>query len=96
MTPPDRTAEHPAAAEAVERPAPARRTNRTAIASLVSSVVTLFGIGSIIGIALGAYALNQIAVNGAGGRGLAIAGILVGALTLLLTMTGIVMGLNTL
>ena len=96
MTPPERTAEHPAVAEAVEPLAPTRRTNRTAIAALVSSVLTLFGLGSIIGIALGVYALNQIAVSGDGGRGLAIAGILVGAVTLLLSMTGIVMGLSTL
>lgn len=81
MTPPDGTA---------------RRTNRTAMASLVSSVVTLFGVGSIIGIALGVYALNQIVVTGEGGRGLATAGILVGAVTLLLSMTAIVMGLSTL
>lgn len=73
-----------------------RRTNRTAIASLASSVVTLFGVGSIIGIALGVYALNQIVVTGEGGRGLATAGILVGAVTLLLSMTAIVMGLSTL
>jgi hypothetical protein len=56
----------------------------------------LFGIGSIIGIALGVYALNHIAVTGEGGRGLATAGILVGAVTLLLSMTAIVMGLSTL
>ena len=74
----------------------ARRTNRTAVVSLASSVVTLFGIGSIIGIALGVYALNHIAVTGEGGRGLATAGILVGAVTLLLSMTAIVMGLSTL
>lgn len=73
-----------------------RRTNRTAIASLASSVVTLFGVGSIIGIAFGVYALNQIVVTGEGGRGLATAGILVGAVTLLLSMTAIVMGLSTL
>ena len=60
-----------------------RRTNRTAIASLASSVVTLFGVGSIIGIAFGVYALNQIVVTGEGGRGLATAGILVGAVHLL-------------
>jgi hypothetical protein len=96
MTPPDGTAEHAAATEAVQTPAPGSRTNRTAIASLVSSVVTLFGIGSIIGIGLGVYALNQIAVSGDNGRGLAIAGIFLGALTLLLSMIGIVMGLNTL
>jgi formate/nitrite transporter FocA (FNT family) len=74
----------------------ARRTNRTAVASLASSVVTLFGIGSIAGIALGVYALNHIAVTGERGRGLAAAGILVGAVTLLLSMTAIVMGLSTL
>ena len=74
----------------------ARRTNRTAVVSLASSVVTLFGIGSIIGIALGVYALNHIAVTGEGGRGLATAGILVGAVTQLLSMTAIVMGLSTL
>ena len=96
MTPPDGTAEHAAATEAVDPPTPARPTNRTAIASLVSSVVTLFGIGSIIGIGLGVYALNQIAVSGDNGRGLAFAGIFVGALTLLLSMIGIVMGLSTL
>ncbi|GAB7068936.1 DUF4190 domain-containing protein [Mycolicibacterium hodleri] len=74
----------------------ARRTNRTAVASLASSVVTLFGIGSIVGIVLGVYALNHIAVTGERGRGLATAGILVGAVTLLLSMTAIVMGLSTL
>jgi hypothetical protein len=74
----------------------ARRTNRTAVASLASSVVTLFGIGSIVGIALGVYALNLVAVTGERGRGLATAGILVGAVTLLLSMTAIVMGLSTL
>lgn len=95
MTPPDGTAEQAGATEAVELPAPARRTNRTAIASLVSSVVTLFGLGSIIGIGLGVYALNQVAVTGEN-RGLALAGIFVGALTLLLSMIGIVMGLSTL
>ena len=74
----------------------ARRMNRTAVASLVSSVVTLFGIGSIIGIVLGVYALNGIVVTGERGRRLATAGILVGAVTLLLSMSAIVMGLSTL
>ena len=71
------------------------RTNRTAIAALVSSVVCLFGLGSIIGIALGVYALNQVAVTGENGRGLAVAGIVVGAVTLLLSMIGFVMKLST-
>jgi len=74
----------------------ARRMNRTAVASLAASVVTVFGIGSIVGIALGVFALNQIVVTGERGRGLATAGILVGAVTLLLSMTAIVMGLSTL
>jgi len=74
----------------------ARRTSRVAVASLASSVLTLFGIGSIIGIALGVYALNHVAVTGERGRGLATAGILVGAVTLLSSMTAIVMGLSTL
>jgi hypothetical protein len=96
MTPPEGTAARAATTEAVEPPAPARRTNRTAVASFVSSVVTLFGLGSVIGIALGVYALNQIAVTGENGRRLAVAGIVVGALTLLLSMFGIVTWLSTL
>lgn len=96
MTPPERTAAEAAATEAVDSPAPVRRTNRTAVASLVSSVLTLFGIGSILGIGLGVYALNQIAVTGDNGRGLAYAGILAGAATLLISMFAIVNWLSTL
>jgi hypothetical protein len=59
-------------------------TNRLAIWSLVSSGIgMLCGIGSIVGIVFGVIALNQI--NGRtneGGRGLAIAGIALGAVTL--------------
>lgn len=39
------------------------RTNGTAIAAMASSVLCLFGLGSIIGIGLGVYALNQVAVT---------------------------------
>ena len=66
------------------------RTNRLAIASLVASAVTLFGVGSIVGIALGVIALNQLNVRGEGGRGLALAGIAVGAVTLLISMVLVV------
>ncbi|OFJ53852.1 DUF4190 domain-containing protein [Mycolicibacterium grossiae] len=65
---------------------PARKTNVLAITSLVVSIISLCGIGSIAGIVLGVVALNQIKVSGEGGRGLAIAGIAVGAGTLLLSM----------
>jgi hypothetical protein len=43
-------------------------------------------VGSIAGIVLGVVALNQIKVSGESGRGLAIAGIAVGAVTLLFSM----------
>lgn len=70
------------------------RRNRTAVASLVASIVSLAGLGSILGMGLGVYALNQIAVTGEGGRGLALAGIVVGALTLLVSMIVLVKGLG--
>ena len=58
-----------------------------AIGSLVASVVGVCcGIGSIIGIVLGIVAMNQIKQSGENGHGLAIAGIAVGALTLLINV----------
>jgi hypothetical protein len=58
-----------------------------AIASLVASLVgVLCGIGSIIGIVLGVVSLNQIKQTQEAGHGLAIAGIAVGAFTLLLSL----------
>ena len=69
--------------------APAAGTNGLAIASLVCSVVgVLCGIGSIAGIVLGIIALNQIKQTGQGGRGLALAGIIVGAVLLALGVIG--------
>lgn len=70
--------------------APAPRTNPLAIASLVAAVVSLCGIGSIAGIVLGVVALNQIKTSGESGRGLAIAGIIVGAVTLLFSLLWLV------
>jgi hypothetical protein len=49
---------------------------------LVASVIWLCGIGSIAGIVMGIIALNQVKHTGEHGRGLAIAGIAVGAVTL--------------
>jgi hypothetical protein len=58
-----------------------------AIASVVASVIGFFcGIGSIIGIVLGIIALNQVKATGANGRGLAIAGIAIGAASLLISL----------
>jgi hypothetical protein len=62
-------------------------TNPLAIASLVASAIgVLCGVGSIIGIVLGIVALNQIKRDNQGGHGLAIAGIAVGAVSLVLSM----------
>jgi Domain of unknown function (DUF4190) len=70
---------------------PAQKTNPLAIGSLVASLVgfvpfCFFGIGSLIGIVLGIVALNQIKQKGEGGRGLAIAGIIVGGVSLLASL----------
>ncbi|MCA1823263.1 MAG: DUF4190 domain-containing protein [Mycobacteriales bacterium] len=61
-------------------------TNGLAIASLVLSIIWLAGLGSIAGIVLGIVALRQVNRTGQGGRGLAIAGISVGAATLALAV----------
>jgi Na+/melibiose symporter-like transporter len=69
--------------------APTPKTNNLAIASLVVSLIGFLpfcGIGSIVGIVLGVIALNQIKQTHEGGQGLAIAGIAVGALTLLISL----------
>jgi hypothetical protein len=58
-----------------------------AIASIVASVIGFVcGIGSIVGIVLGIIALNQVKTTGAKGRGLAIAGIAIGAGSLLISL----------
>ncbi len=62
-----------------------------AIASLVASIVGVCcGIGSIIGIVLGVMALNQIKQTRQAGHGLAIAGIVVGVVTLLINFAWVV------
>jgi Domain of unknown function (DUF4190) len=62
-------------------------TNQLAIWSLVASLVGLCcGIGSIVGIVLGAIALNQIKQTRQGGHGLAVAGIAVGVASLIISI----------
>jgi hypothetical protein len=61
-----------------------QKTNSLAIWSLVASLIGFVCcIGSVTGIALGLVALNQIKQNQEEGQGLAIAGIAVGAVSLL-------------
>lgn len=74
--------------------APGQKVNSMAIGSLVASVIGvvpfLCGIASIVGVVLGIIALNQIKTSGEGGRGMAIAGIAIGAVTFLISViTGI-------
>jgi hypothetical protein len=71
--------------------APPPTTNGLAIASLVLSILTLFGIGSILGIIFGFVSRGQIRrSNGAQkGAGLALAGIIVSFVTLSLVLLAV-------
>ncbi|MFC4376719.1 DUF4190 domain-containing protein [Nocardia halotolerans] len=59
-------------------------TNGLAIGALVSSLIGLCtcGLGSVVGIILGVMGLNQIKERGGDGRGMALAGIWIGAIYL--------------
>lgn len=73
----------------VQHSAPAR-TNGLAIAALISSFFI-----SLLGVILGHIALNQIKTTGEGGRGLAIAALVIGyasmalAIIILIVMAGV-------
>jgi hypothetical protein len=64
----------------MRRAVPAPRTNGMAIASLVLGILWLYWVGSILALVLGYAAKNQIDRSGGAesGRGLAIAGIVLG------------------
>jgi hypothetical protein len=75
----------PAAGQTPYQPRPAAPTNGLAIASLVSSIAGFFcGVGYIVGIVLGFIAMKQIDESGGmqGGRGLALAGVIIGFVAL--------------
>src|SRR6266702_8745137 len=63
-----------------------QRINRLAIWSLVLSIITLGGAGSIAGIWLGAAARRRIPETGERGYGLAAAGIVIGVVTLIIAI----------
>ena len=67
------------------QPGPPRQTNGLAIASLVLSILWLWGVGSLLAVIFGARARRQIRVSGGhqGGDGLAIAGITIGIIGVL-------------
>ncbi|PTT16455.1 DUF4190 domain-containing protein [Microbacterium sp. HMWF026] len=63
------------------------RTNTLAIVSLIASIVGVFVlpvIGQIVGIVTGHMSLSQIKARAEKGRGLAVAGLIVGYVTLAL------------
>ncbi len=72
-------------------PVPSPSTNGLAIASLILSIVTLVGLGSILGIVFGFVSRGQIKrSNGAQkGAGLALAGIIIGFVTVTLVLAAI-------
>ncbi len=70
------------------------KTNTLAIVSLISSIVGLFlipFIGSVAGVITGHMSLGQIKRTGEGGRGLALAGTIVGYVGLALAFLGILL-----
>lgn len=70
----------------------APKTNVLAIVSLVSSLVGMFIIpflGSLAGVITGHIALKQVKNNGEGGRGLAIAGTIIGWVGVVFSVIGI-------
>ncbi len=73
---------------------PQQGTNGLAIGSLIASVLGLCTcIGSIVGIILGIIALNQIKERGGQGRGMAIAGICVGALGIVVAIVWVIINI---
>lgn len=56
--------------------------NRLAIVSLVAAILWVFGVGAAVAVVAGIIALRQIRARGQGGRGLAVAGIVLGVLGL--------------
>ena len=70
-------------------PQPVAATNGWAIASLVVSLVSC-GFGSLLGVIFGHIALSQIKRDGGGGRGLAIAGLVIGYIGLVIVIFAIV------
>ncbi|WP_331205590.1 DUF4190 domain-containing protein, partial [Mycobacterium avium] len=71
-------------------------TNGLAIASLIASFTGLLcGIGSVVAIVLGAIALDQIKRTRQDGFGLAVAGIVIGIATLVVTLVVVLFALHT-
>jgi hypothetical protein len=69
-------------------------TNSLAIGSLIASIVGVFcGIGSIAGVIMGFIALNQLKTSPQDGKGVAIAGIVIGAAVIVFWVLIMVIGI---
>lgn len=68
------------------RPSSTGRRNAMAGWALALSIVTLGGIGSVLGIVLGVKARERANAEGRGGAGMATAAIVVGVITLVLSI----------
>lgn len=81
------------AAPAYGQTAPAgAKTNTLAIISLVASLLGLAtGIGFLVGIICGHIALGQIKKTGEQGRGLAVAGLIIGYIGIVLAIIGTIL-----
>lgn len=68
------------------------KTNTLAIISLVASIAgfILWGIGFVVGVICGHISLSQIKKTGEQGRGMAIAGLIVGYVGIALTIIGVI------
>ena len=71
---------------------PVTRTNGLAIASLVLGILWLFWLGSLVGLVLGLVALKQIKGRTQGGRGIAIAGVVLSVLGLVGFVIAVIVG----
>jgi hypothetical protein len=72
--------------------APAQQpgTNGLAIAALVLGILPIFGVGAMMAIVFGVIARGQIARSGQGGKGMAIAGIILGSLWIVVVVVIII------
>ena len=61
-----------------------------AIASLVLGILWLFWLGSLVGLILGVVALKQIKSRNQRGRGIAIAGVVLGSLALVVLVIALI------
>lgn len=72
----------------------ASSTNGLAIGALIASIAGWFtcGIGTILAIVFGVVSLNQIKRTGQGGRGMAIAGLVISGISLALFVVALIVG----